>query len=189
MPSKEAGALSSRNCGARCVSKIRVCGVRWVRRNLFLGENSAAVLSVLSLGGLLRVVPSPSYEFTATGLNRSHWSNATPVRQIFKQAFESAGLPYFNPHSFRYTLVNLGEKLCKTPEAFKAWSQNLGHEGVLTTFYSYGAVAASRQGEILSELAPAGQQPAVGKTEDIQRLLRHMQNPVVLKALAGVVDR
>ena len=27
---------------------------------------------------------------------------------------------------------------CKTPEEYKAWSQNLGHEGVLTTFCSYG---------------------------------------------------
>ena len=40
-----------------------------------------------------------------------------------------------------------------TPEQFKAWSQNLGHEKVLTTFLSYGEVACSRQGEIIRELA------------------------------------
>jgi integrase/recombinase XerD len=39
--------------------------------------------------------------------------------------------------------------VCQTPEQFKAWSQNLGHEGVLTTFYSYGTVANGRQGEII----------------------------------------
>ena len=44
--------------------------------------------------------------------------------------FEQAGLPYFNPHSFRKTLVQLGETTCQSPEEFKAWSQNLGHEGV-----------------------------------------------------------
>src|ERR1700682_3869155 len=40
----------------------------------------------------------------------------------------------FNPHSFGNTFVRPGQDLCKSPEAFKAWSQNLGHETVLTTF-------------------------------------------------------
>jgi integrase/recombinase XerD len=71
----------------------------------------------------------------------------------FRDAFTRAGLPYFNPHSFRKTLVQLGEKLCQTPEEFKAWSQNLGHEKVLTTFSSYGEVAAERQTEIIRQLA------------------------------------
>jgi len=43
-------------------------------------------------------------------------------------------LPYFNPHSFRNTLVRLGQEICRSPEEFKSWSQNLGHEKVLTTF-------------------------------------------------------
>src|SRR5207249_11992479 len=76
-----------------------------------------------------------------------------PIRKIFKDAFTNAGLPYFNPHSFRKTLAQLGEKLCRTPEQFKAWSQNLGHEKVLTTFSAYGEVAAERQREIIRELA------------------------------------
>lgn len=80
-------------------------------------------------------------------------SNATPIRTIFKEAFTHAGLPYFNPHSFRNTLVQLGETTCNNPEAFKAWSQNLGHEKVLTTFTSYGEVAYQRQGEIIRGLA------------------------------------
>ena len=58
-----------------------------------------------------------------------------------------------NPHSFRNTLVQLGQDICKTPEQFKAWSQNLGHEKVLTTFLSYGEVACQRQGEIIMNLA------------------------------------
>jgi integrase len=88
-------------------------------------------------------------QFAAIGLLRSTWSNADPVRKIFRTAFESAGLPYFNPHSFRKTLARLGEQVCKTPEEFKAWSQNLGHEQVLTTFSSYGTVAPHRQAEII----------------------------------------
>ena len=90
--------------------------------------------------------------FEAVGLDRSHWSTAAPIRTIFREAFAAAGLPYFNPHSFRNTLVRLGETACQTPEEFKAWSQNLGHEGVLTTFYSYGEVGQRRQGEIINSL-------------------------------------
>src|SRR5262249_51360948 len=74
----------------------------------------------------------------------------------FKEAFEQAGLPYFNPHSFRKTLALLGQRLCRTPEDFKAWSQNLGHEEVLTTFASYGEVAASRQAAIIRGLSHPG---------------------------------
>ena len=87
-----------------------------------------------------RVALGPDRQFTAAGLARQHWSNASPIRTIFREAFVSAGLPYFNPHSFRNTLVQLGQKVCQTPEQFKAWSQNLGHEKVLTTFLSYGEV-------------------------------------------------
>ena len=90
--------------------------------------------------------------FKASGLKQTHWSTASPIRTIFKDAFESADLPYFNPHSFRKTLVTLGQKHCQTPEEFKAWSQNLGHEDVLTTLYSYGEVQQHRQGEIFQQL-------------------------------------
>jgi hypothetical protein len=41
----------------------------------------------------------------------------------------------------------------KTPKDFKVWSQNLGHDDVLTTFYSYGQVDSRRQAEIIRDLA------------------------------------
>jgi integrase len=99
------------------------------------------------------VAQNPDRQFAVAGLAREHWSSASPIRSIFRKAFESAGLPYFNPHSFRNTIAQLGEEVCKTPEQFKAWSQNLGHEKVLTTFLSYGEVACQRQGEIIRNLA------------------------------------
>ena len=92
-------------------------------------------------------------QFEAAGLKKENWSSATPIRAIFREAFICAGLPYFNPHSFRNTLVQLGQEVCRTPEQFKAWSQNLGHEKVLTTFLSYGQVGYHRQGEIIRDLA------------------------------------
>ncbi len=97
-----------------------------------------------------------SRQFQAIGLQRAHWSNASRIRTIFREAFTNADLPYFNPHSFRNTLVRLGQSLCRTPEEFKAWSQNLGHDKVLTTFINYGQVESSRQGKIIRELADPG---------------------------------
>ncbi len=90
--------------------------------------------------------------FAALGLTRDHWSSAGAIRKIFKQAFEGAGQRYHNPHSFRNTLVQIGEKICRSPEEFKAWSQNLGHEHVLTTLTSYGAISSQRQAEIFETI-------------------------------------
>ncbi|KIO36324.1 tyrosine-type recombinase/integrase [Shewanella sp. cp20] len=100
-----------------------------------------------------KLAHNDNQQFTAVGLLKESWSNATPIRKVFKQAFEAVGLPYFNPHSFRNTLVRLGENLCRTPEEFKAWSQNLGHESVLTSFYSYGDVPDYKQAELLRKLS------------------------------------
>jgi integrase/recombinase XerD len=91
---------------------------------------------------------SNTANFQAMGLSKEHWSSAATIRKIFKAAFTAADLPTFNPHSFRNTLAALGETMCQSPEEFKAWSQNLGHERVLTTFYSYGDVQVSRQAEL-----------------------------------------
>lgn len=91
--------------------------------------------------------------FENSGLSRMHWQDAAPIRRIFREAFERAGLPYFNPHSFRRTLALLADKKCRNTEDLKAWSQNLGHAGLLVTLTSYGAIAQHRQDEIFRELA------------------------------------
>jgi integrase len=115
-------------------------------------------------------------QFQVAGLARKHWSNAGPIRAIFKEAFEGAGLPGFNPHSFRHALALLGERSCRTPEEFKAWSQNLGHEQVLTTFASYGQVSAHRQAEIIKRLASRPEQS--GEVEDLARKLAEVARRV-----------
>ncbi len=128
-----------------------------------------------------RVTLSRSHRFEATGLKREHWSSTTPIRKIFREAFSAANLPYFYPHSFRDTLTQLGQRICKTPEEFKAWSQNIGHEKVFTTFYSYGEVTGQRQGEIIHNLA-SPQQPAQISPEAIEiakALARELRSPTV----------
>ena len=87
--------------------------------------------------------------FQATGLLRAHWSGTGPVRAIYRRAFEAAGLPYYNPHCFRNAVITLGERLCRNAEELKAWSQNIGHDRVLTTLTSYGKVSAARQAELI----------------------------------------
>jgi integrase/recombinase XerD len=99
-----------------------------------------------------KVTQDKNFSFAADGLEPTFWTNAEPIRKVFRQAFAQAGLEYFNPHSFRQTLVQLGKKLCKTPEEFEAWSKNLGHEEMLTTFRSYGSIDPHRQGELIKSL-------------------------------------
>ncbi|CDU07377.1 Integrase [Vibrio coralliirubri] len=118
-----------------------------------------------------KLAHNANQQFEAVGLLEEHWSNANSIRKAFAKAFEAAGLPYFNPHSFRNTLVRLGERLCRTPEEFKAWSQNLGHESVLTSFYSYGDVPDYKQAELLRKLA----KPAEGTSPDMEEQFKQFK--------------
>jgi integrase len=113
--------------------------------------------------------------FTATGLAREQWSGTGPIRAIYKQAFAAAGLPYFNPHCFRDALVQLGERICATPEQFKAWSQNIGHDRVLTTLTSYGKVPAARQAELIRGLGQAKVADNVLDDPDVLALIERIQ--------------
>ena len=92
--------------------------------------------------------------FKQAGLARQGWSSTGPIREIFKDAFEAAGLQYFNPHSIRDMLVRHVVSLNLPAEMLKCWSQNLGHEGVLTTLTSYGRVPTDRQGELIKKGLP-----------------------------------
>jgi hypothetical protein len=113
---------------------------------------------------------------TATGLPSSA-RVSTLYRAVFQEAAE-------------VRLVNRSENLCGMFEAFEG--QNLGHEGVLTTFYSYGTVATTWQGEIIQGMTEGARAlPAHATTAaTFEKLLRQMQNPNVLQALsaAGIND-
>ena len=128
-----------------------------------------------------RMEVGASQHFEATGLDRTHWSTTSPIRTIFRNAFTAAGVPYFNPHSFRNTLARYGEQICKTPEDFKAWSQNLGHEKVLTTFLSYGEVAYGRQGEIIRNLA----NPQDSKSTNVEEIAKAVAKELGMTGPSG----
>jgi len=99
------------------------------------------------------VAQGTDMKFGPVGLERENWKTAAAIRKIFQESFKRAGLPYFNPHSFRNTLAALGEKVCRNAEDLKAWSQNLGHDQVMTTLLSYGEVSCHRKAEIFQDLA------------------------------------
>jgi integrase/recombinase XerD len=121
----------------------------------------------------------PDRRLRPVGLSRRAWAGTGPVREIVRPAFERVGLPYASPHRFRDMLVQIGERLCRTPEEFKAWSQNIGHDDVLTTFTSYGPVPTYRQGEIIARLgieqSPHTAHPP-GSADDPAAVLRMVQN-------------
>ena len=121
--------------------------------------------------------------FAPAGFRREHWKNADPVRRVFKDAFQRAGLPAYHPHSIRKTLVRLGEKVCRTPEEFKAWSQNLGHEDVITTFRSYGTVQQERQAELILGMSREQAAPA---QDDAERRLARMVAEEMAKLKVGM---
>ena len=49
----------------------------------------------------------------------------------------------------RIQLTRLGLKLCGPHEEIKVWSQNLGHEDLITTMVSYGKLSNDSQAEIM----------------------------------------
>ncbi len=123
--------------------------------------------------------------FRSAGLSRACWTTAEPIRRIFRAAFTAAGLPYANPHSFRKTLARLGERVTRTPEEWKAWSQNLGHEREATTFASYGQVPAHRQAEILRVMQNR-KEASVGGSELIDTITKALD--CARRAAIGQLD-
>jgi integrase len=85
-------------------------------------------------------------------LRKQCWSNADPIRKVFKDTCGAAGLPHFTPHSFRHTLAQLADDFCTTPGQYKSWSQNLGHKDVLVTLTSYGTVPSHKQRGMIMDM-------------------------------------
>lgn len=141
--------------------------IGWLQREMLWGPGDPLFPATLVENGKDSL-------FQAKGLARRPWSNAGPIRKIFRQAFERADLPYYNPHSFRDTLVRLGEDICPNPAAFKAWSQNLGHEKVLTTLTSYGSISSRDQAEIIRSLGrkPSHDMDAADMAAKLAELLK-----------------
>jgi len=150
------------------IRKIVVDWVNYLKAELFYGLDDP-------LFPKTQIINNKKSEFEASGLKREHWSNADPIRKIFREAFTNAGLPYFNPHSFRNTLVMHCLQVCRSPEDIRCISQSLGHEKVLTTFLSYGEVQPQRQAEIFQELQKSEQ----NKKQSTDEILKQKMDELI----------
>ena len=112
-------------------------------------------------------------QFQAVGLSREHWKTSQPVRSIFNRAFVGANLPAYGPHSFRHMIVSEMYRRGLSVVAFKAWSQNLGHESAMTTLTSYGKLSLEEQGREIKG--------GVEATEDENRPITIADLEVLLK--------
>lgn len=90
------------------------------------------------------------------------------LRQRRPAVFQSAQL---QEHACQARAARLPD-----PEEFKAWSQNLGHDKVLTTFLSYGQVESPRQGEIIRGLAAPPLAVQAYVSELAKALVREMRD-------------
>jgi integrase len=73
-----------------------------LHRSNLLSANARARRSPVSGD---RYGPERRRGFQPQGLARHGWASSGLIRDVFRRAFEGAGLPYFNPHSFRDMLV------------------------------------------------------------------------------------
>lgn len=120
--------------------------IRYLRREMRFGPNDPLFPATNSIRNSETSLLGPS------GLSRIAWQTPGPARIVFRTAWANAGLPYYNPHSFRSTIARFGERICRTPEEFKSWSQSLGHANISVTLQSYGQVPEYRQNEVFAQI-------------------------------------
>jgi integrase/recombinase XerD len=89
--------------------------------------------------------------FKVVGLKREIYKNANAIRQVIKEAFTRADLPAFTPHAFRKTLVKWADTYYPTRQAFKAFSQNIGHSSVVTSISAYCPISIEEQGALIKK--------------------------------------
>jgi site-specific recombinase XerD len=115
------------------------------------------------------------HSFVVAGLAREPWKDVEAARRVCRRAFAAASIPYYPPQAVRRTVIRVGEKRCRTPEEFKAWSQNVGHEDPLTSFRNYGEVSLQRQAELIANLTE-GDLETVDELELIAQLASRLRN-------------
>lgn len=87
---------------------------------------------------------------SALTLTREKIKSQSVIRDIFKAAFVSNGLPYYKPHSFRHSLARAVKKEPNAVELSIALAENMGHKGGLSTLHaSYGGDYEQQQAALL----------------------------------------
>ena len=119
--------------------------VEFLRNELFFGAEDA-------------LFPKPAMrlengKFIFDRLSRDTYANTSKINSVVRSAFASVQMPDYAPHSLRKTNVQLMVELRLTTEQEKAWSQNLGHESMITTVSAYMPVSPEHQQNLIREMA------------------------------------
>jgi integrase/recombinase XerD len=122
---------------------------------------------------MVQAVDGPTFE--AAGVEPIFWSTADPVRRILRERSEHAQLPYHNPHSFRHAAIQLGFRFCKSAEATKALSQNVGHKNIDTTLATYGNLSTERRLEVLGGIDFTGKNQSNLSKERLREMIAALQ--------------
>jgi integrase/recombinase XerD len=94
-------------------------------------------------------IPSNFNQFNLleSSITKEEIKSGSQIRNIFKNAFVSAGFEYINPHNFRHTRARFASK--QSPQYLNATSQSLGHKNIDTTLNGYGELSIDEQREVI----------------------------------------
>lgn len=90
--------------------------------------------------------------YTNKNLTHDFWKNESSLTNMMKKRASATGLTYFHPHLYRHSAILISTRKTKTPEEFKALSQNFSHKSILDTLLSYAPISIEEQLEILKKL-------------------------------------
>lgn len=81
-----------------------------------------------------------SLSYIAENVKAEPWKSTGSINIILKKRSDEAGLPYFNPHSYRSTIIQICKSLNLTIEEMSAISQNLGQNDLHIAEVSYATM-------------------------------------------------
>lgn len=112
--------------------------------------------------------------FEATEVGKNFWTSTNPIRKIFQKRFQDANIPYFPPHMFRHSLMNVIRKNTTTNEETEAMSQIFGHSYIPTT-YGYGYSSPERIIELAENIDFSGKKKLV---TDINNQIKELSRKI-----------
>ena len=97
------------------------------------------------------------------------------ISRAFKAASKPLGIQ-LSPHAAKYCIGNLSFQVCKSPEEFKAWSLNMGHEAEEVTVRYYRHLPENRVSEIFELFDQADDKESELSMADKDLMLRYHEH-------------
>lgn len=108
---------------------------------------------------------------------------AALVRKVIKTATAVAGVPYFKPHAIRSVVARLFDDWACSLKEWRAFSQNLSHEHVGTTFKFYANLEDDAKRKIFAQIRERQKNPI--DREIAERF--HNANPELQSAVLTIL--